>query len=236
MSAKPNEGNPEDAGGTNANSTPSESQSQPLEANFSEVVANLQRKIDAQQGEINALKGGKDGALDRIEKNQKDTFARIAKYLDVDVEVVRKAQRELALDDLVSERLNNPQPAQPIAGTVAKQGASAELQVIDQMLDLPANDARVTDLKLKYAGNPVEYGKAALALRGSFNQSSPSPAEQLPPSGGSAPRKSEKTPAQLEADYQAEIGKIAQTMRGDQKLKAITDLKARYREAGLEKY
>ena len=235
MSAKPNEGNPEDAGGANANSTPSLSQSQPLEANFAELIAGLQKKIDAQDGEIRALKSGKDKAVDRVVKSQEETLAKLAKYLNVDESQVREAQRQSVLDDLVAERVGRVPPEQPIQGRVESQGNAVELQVIDQMLDLPANDSRVTELKLKYSGNPVEYGKAALALKGSFNTQPPSPAEQLPPSGGQQPRRVDKTPAQLEADYQNEIATIAQTLRGDEKLRAIANLKVKYREAGLNK-
>jgi len=45
----------------------------------------------------------------------------------------------------------------------------------------------------------------------------------------------EKSLAQLEANYQKEIAQIAQTKRGEEKLRAIADLKAKYREAGLNK-
>lgn len=233
MSANPNEGNPVTDGDTNANSQSSSSQSQPLEANFAAEIAKLQKKIDAQDGEIRALKSGKDKAVDRVVKSQEETLAKLASYLNVDESQIREAQRQSVLDDLIAERMGKSQPEPAIQGRVESSGASVELQVIDRMLDLPANDSRVTELKLKYA-DPVEYGKAALALQKSLNTQPPSPAEQLLPEGSNT-RKSEKTPAQLEADYQKEMGVIASTKRGDEKLRAIAATKAKYREAGLNK-
>lgn len=186
MSENNLEGNSENSGGANANSTPSKSESQPLGENFAETIATLQKKIDAQQGEINALKSGKDKAVDRVVKSQEETLAKLAKYLNVDETQIREAQRQSVLDDLIAERMGNKsQPEQAIQGRVESPGASVELQVIDRMLDLPANDSRVTELKLKYT-DPVEYGKAALALQKSLNTQPPSPAEQLLPEGRSA--------------------------------------------------
>jgi hypothetical protein len=229
MSVLPNEGNPEEKGDANANSTSSISKSQPLEANFAETIANLQRKLDAQEGEIRALKSGKDSALDRIEKTQKDTFARIASYLGVDEAQVREAQRNFVLDELVSERLNNPLPARPIVGTVAQPVISAELQDVDNLLDLPANDPRVTDLHLKYGHDLNAYKVQAKALKASLPSNTPTPAEQLSNLQG-VTRETEKSVEQLTAQYQNEM---LAAPRGKAGASTRAIIKDRYKKQGV---
>jgi hypothetical protein len=225
MSDKPNEGNLAELGGAGANSTPSTTAGQPLEADLTVAIAKLQKTIDAQQGEINALKSGKDKAVDRVVKSQEETFAKLAKYLNVDESQVREAQRQAVLDDLVSERLGGRQPASPIGGTVEKQSAAAELQIIDELLELPANDSRVTDLKLKYGSDITAYGREAKKLKESFNQTPATPAEQIPPEGRAA------VPAgmqQLQDDYLKELS--AARGKGNRFGDAIKD---KYRKKGL---
>lgn len=200
MNEKPLEGNLEAPGGTDAKPNPSAADSQPLSGDFAQLIAGLQKKIDAQDGEIRALKSGKDKAVDRVVKSNEETLAKFAKYLNVDEEQLKKAQRESLLDDLIAERNGGHQPAAPISGKVETQGNSTELGFIDTALELPANDSRVTDLKLKYAGNPSEYLKQALSLKASFQTNPPSPAEQLPPDG--------KPPVKPVIDVSAKIAEL----------------------------
>ncbi len=189
MSAKPNEGNLEDAGEPGANSNSSASQSQPLEASFTELMATLQKKVDAQDGEIKALKSGKDKAVDRAIKSQEETLAKLAKYLNVDETQVREAQRQSVLDDLVAERVGRNQPDQPIGGTVGSGGNAAE-QSIDVESTLKAmqfedNDVALAALKVLHGNNQAGLLKAAANLRISQLAQKPAgPAGALPPTGG----------------------------------------------------
>jgi hypothetical protein len=131
MDEKPNEGNPQAGGEPNANSTSSQGQGQPLEANLAKTIADLQRKIDAQDGEIRALKSGKDKAVTRVEKSQEEMLAKLARYLDVDENKVREAQRQSVLDELVTERLGGSQTASTIQGRVDEQGVPAGTRSFD---------------------------------------------------------------------------------------------------------
>lgn len=236
MSVLPNEGNQEGTGEASAKSSSSAPSGQPLEADFSATIAALTKKIDAQQGEINALKSGKDKAVDRVIKSQEETLARLAQYLNVPEAQVREAQRQSVLDDLVAERLGGRQQETPAGGTVGVSSIAAELQSVDELLDLPANDSRVIDLKLQYGNDLATYKTQAKALRSVLLSSNnqPSPAEMPLPPGQSPPRKSDKTPEQLQADMNKELAHAAATLRGDQRLRVIADIKAKYRGEGLQ--
>lgn len=188
MDDKPLEGNQDVAGGTEAKLSPSATASQPLSGDFAKLIADLQQKIDAQNGEIRALKSGKDKAVDRVVKSNEETLAKFAKYLNVDEEQLKKAQRESLLDDLVAERTGKSQPETPIRGKVDEKDGTVELGFIDTALELPANDSRVTDLKIKYGSNPTEYLKQAMTLKTSLQTQPPTPAEQLLPGGGTPPK------------------------------------------------
>ena len=206
MTDKENEGNLEDQGGAGANPNLSGQTSQPLDPNLAKVISELQATVKSQAGEINALKSGKDSAIDRIERSQKDTFARIATVLGVDEEKVREAQRNLVLDDLVAERLGNAQSAHPADGTVRQATPVPEFKEIDDLLDLPENDPRVTNLKLLYGHDRSAYIKNAKVLKESLKQSAPTPAEQL----GSAPASSVKPSGSA---IQAKIERLNQLQR-----------------------
>jgi hypothetical protein len=131
MDEKPNEGNLQTGGEPNANSTSSQGQGQPLEANLAKTIADLQRKIDSQDGEIRALKSGKDKAVTRVEKSQEEMLAKLASYLGVDENKVREAQRLSVIDELVSERLGGSQTASTIQGRVEDQGVPAGTRSFD---------------------------------------------------------------------------------------------------------
>ena len=157
MNEQPMEGNPGGGGELSATQPSSQTQGQPLEANLAETIAQLQRKIDAQDGEIRALKSGKDKAVDRVVKSQEETLAKLAKYLNVDENQVREAQRQSVIDDLISERLSGNQSATPIQGRVGEQDSSAGLRTVEsfsvadaieqiEKYNLSANDADVIQL------------------------------------------------------------------------------------------
>lgn len=235
------EGNPAGTGGANANSTPSEPQSQPsLEDQLAALNTNLNKaltKLDAQDGEIRALKSGKDKAVDRAVgelQPLKETVAKIAKYLNISETEVLKAQRELVLEDLVNERLGSGvQPQSTGQGSSERRGNAVELQIVDELLELPTNDSRVTQLKLDYGNDTNAYKEQAKKLKVQLATGEPTPAEQPLPAGGSITRT--KTVSQLEADYQKEAAAILQSKKGDERLRAISALKAKYRGLGLDK-
>lgn len=166
MPDEPIEGN-QNAGGE---PTPS-AQGQPSEA-------DLLKQMDLLQKQVSSLQSGKDKRWETEVKPMQEQIKKIASYLGVDEAQVQKAQREVALDELASA-YNGASP-EPV-GT--GEGASAELKAIEAVLDLPANDPRVTDLKLKYANDPVGFGKAGLALKQTLATAQITPAENIMPDG-----------------------------------------------------
>lgn len=193
MTDEPKDGN-QAAGGT---PTPSVAPGQHSEADLSKVIAEINQRVADHEAKIRAFQSGKDKAVDRAVAEiapMKDQLARFAEVLGVDPAQVKKAQRTLALDDLADEYLK-PQPADE--GT--PEGASAELQDIVAALDLPANDSRVTNLQLKYGGDPAKFVVEAAKLKKELAtaQKEPTPAEQPLPSGGSG--NAPETEAQMRA-------------------------------------
>jgi len=224
MIDNPNVGNQQNAGGQDANPEPSTGQSQPSEGNFAELIAGLQKRLETQDGEIRALKSGKDKAVSRVEKSNEEMLAKLAKYLDVDERKVAEAQRQSVLDDLVAERVGGRQPVSSSPGKDEGKGGTVELQFIDNALELPADDSRVTDLKLKYGSDPASYLREGMKLKSQFiQQNPPSPAE-MPLPQGQAPKKAE-TQAQLEADYQKAVANVK---RGD--VWALSEVQRQFRE------
>ena len=147
------------------------------------------------------------------------------------------ARRDKVIDQL-AERFLNESPGQ-IAGNDSNRAVKpAEVFTrIEQAMQFDDNDVAVAAVKKAYAGDPLEMISQLAQLKITQANIKPAgPAGALPPSGGIGGSREKKSTEQLEADYQKEIRNIAATMRGDQKIQAITNLKARYREAGLEKY
>lgn len=242
MNDKPLEGNTAAGGEPNANSTSSQPQGQPLEATLAETIATLQKKLEAQDGEIRALKSGKDKAVDRALKTQEETLAKLAKYLDVDESKVREAQRQSVLDDLISERLGGTPSAQPIQGRVGAQDDPAGSRTVDnfsvadaiaevEAYQLPPNDPNFIDLLRK--GVTKDKVRDYILERKKPNPpASPAGVTQAP---AVSPARGEKSEAQLETDFQKEAAQIVQNTSGDARIRALAALKTKYRGMGLQK-
>ena len=132
-------------------------------------------------------------------------------------------QRELQVDALLNQ---NTATETPVPGSATPQ-PTLDISLIDNLLELPANDSRLTDLKLKYANNPAEYLKQASALKASLKVSQPSPAEQLLPDG--------KNPLKgnLQSEYDNRLADIKKQNGGKISPAQLSDLKAEYRKKGL---
>jgi len=140
--------------------------------------ADLAKQIDLIQKQLSALQSGKDKRWETEVKPMKDEIKKLAEYLGVDEAQVHKAKREMALDELASAYNDAPPES---AG--AEEGVSQELKAIEAVLELPANDPRVTDLKLKYPNDPVGFGKEGLKLKQALATAQISPAENIMPDG-----------------------------------------------------
>jgi hypothetical protein len=124
-------------------------------------------------------------------------------------------------------------PEQPASSP--GNGAALTAQDVSEVVkkyQLDANESDVLEaLRGTYRNRDhFEASLASLALARA-NRPQPSPAEasslQAPASGVTPDEKS------LRASYDKELTQIAQTQRGDAKIKAIADLKMKYREKGV---
>jgi outer membrane murein-binding lipoprotein Lpp len=224
-------------GGADANQTPSKAAGKPLGDDLTSKIDELQRKLDAQAGEINALKSGKDKAVDRVEKSVQSTIEQLANYLNVSPEQVQKAQREQVLDALVQERMaNSPEPA--AGGTPAQQGLQVEKYPVAEAIalvekyQLPTNDPEFITLLRK---NPTEAQVKDYVLQKKAPPKEPDTGDFVQ-SPLVTPAASGQSLSQLEAAYQKEMSAIASTLKGNEKVRAITVVKEKYRGLGLAKY
>ena len=227
------EGNPNGTGGANANSTPSDPKSQPsLEEQLAALRTTLEvtaKKLDAHDGTLRALQSGKDKAVDRAVgelQPLKETVAKIAKHLGISEDAVLKAQRELVLEDLVAERMGGGlQPQSNGQGSPAPRGNAVELQIVDELLELPANDSRVTQLKLDHGSDTNAYKEAAKKLKASLAGTEPTPAEQPLPGGASI------RPANVDA-LSSEMMALYKTPSKPGAMKRITEIQELLKRAG----
>lgn len=231
------EGNPPTPGGTDANQGPSKAQGQPLADDLASMVKSLQAGIQNLTGEVNALKSGKDKAVDRVEKSVNQTISQLAKYLNVSEEDIKAAQRNQLLDTLVDERLNGGVPNPAPVGTGQGGGVPVESYSVAKAIDLvesyqiPAGDPDFIALLRK---GPSEQQVKDFILAKKAPPKEPNPAAVV----GSplvTPANPGTNMAQLEANYQKEMTGLMQ-LQGNEKIRAITALKEKYRGLGLAKF
>jgi len=216
MNATPDEGNQTVSGGGSATPSPSQTADQPLSGN----LAAMEARLKATEGELKALKSGKDAAVNRVETAGK-TLLEYARVLGVDEEKIKEAQRTMALDELVAQKYG-AQPNQATgSGTV--QTPVVEVTKIAAQYGLDANDASfIASLANETDADKVELAVARRAKE-KQNQPSPTDAQRTAPAGGSGTQES----TDLKAEYQKKVTKL----RGN--IKAVSDLQAEYRKKGL---
>ena len=223
---EPTEGNQTTNGGAPANAQPSSGGGQPFEG-VAELKATLDKalaKLEAQDGEIRALKSGKDKAVDRLTKDvgpMKETLEKLAKYLGVDEEKIRSAQREMIIDELYAEKFGGRQPEQPANGMAASQGKAADANGIAKELGLDENDPEVAAV-LREGADPLKLAKVAIAKA---NKPTPSPTGA--PGMVTPPAAPVDDQAALMTAYQKEVAGL----RGN--VLAVSQLQAKYRQKGL---
>ncbi len=103
-------------------------------------------------------------------------------------------QKDLEFDDLkrrvYGDQTKTPSSDSPAPGT-GKSTAAAEVSgIVDDVLQLPGNDPRVTELRLKFGNDPKAYLENALQLYAKIGtKQEATPGEQPPASGGGAAAK-----------------------------------------------
>lgn len=174
MSDEPIVGN-QPAGGQGANPAPSAPGGQPSAVDYAKEIQGLQAQMRALQSE-------KDKRWVSEVAPLKDQVARLAEALGIDEKDVKKAQTNLALQDLAdayNETLSEPSSQ----GSGDGQDLTAKLETIATALDLPENDPRVADLFANYGNDPAQFAIEAAAFKNSLATGASTPAEQLAPSG-----------------------------------------------------
>lgn len=194
----------------------------------------IERKVQSQ----------KDKRLSKIEKALGGRLDLVAELEGEGVTIPPEVKTQMQIRDL-QDRLTQPaaEPEQP--SSAREDGSSTQRTAVNEAV------AELTKHNLTPDAAFIELCRGRYTDRASFDlavsryilgkvaptqqTTPPSPATIVqPPVTASAPGK--KSVDQLRTEYQTEIAKIAQTQKGDAKIKAITDLKAKYREAGLEVY
>lgn len=181
MTGQPDEGKLESSGEEGQSTSPTSGEGvQPLPANVAAALKQLTDKIEEQARTIRGLQKGTDKQI----AHQVD--ASIERILELAHEGKSKAQieRELWLDEMMQKKEGADAAAAP--DKEAKADSPDMTKVVDEALQLPLNDSRVTDLKVKYANDPAGYVREALKLRDSLGQLEATPGEQPMPQGGTA--------------------------------------------------
>lgn len=179
------EGNSTPEGG-GAPTQPSSGQGQPLDGNVAELV----RRLGAAEAEINALKGGKDKAVDRMEAAVKPLIEKLAPYLsDADNQKLQEATRAAVLDDIVRERLGQPQPANPSQAMVAQRTVSVDVSGLATQYGLDPSDPAVSAQMQRLDLSDPDKTELEIARMAKAKKSQPSPtaAQQPITTGGQTP-------------------------------------------------
>jgi hypothetical protein len=137
------------------------------------------------------------------------------------------------------EQINQPpsQPA-PVRDDGSSQQKAAVTEAIAELnkYGLSSDDAEFLNLLRGTYSNraafDLEVSRLIVKKIAPPKPANPADVVQPPVKNGAV---GEKSLEQLDVDYKKEILAISQTKRGDEKIRAIAELKAKYREAGLSK-
>ena len=179
-----------------------------------------------------------DKRFSKIEKELGIRSNVLAELEEAGVEIPKEVRTEMRLRELEERRPEQSTQPAPVRDDGSSQLKAAVTEAIAELKrnDLTTDDPAVIEVFRGQYRNRTEFD---LAVQKYINQKLRPPKPANPADVVQPPVKSaavgEKSPAQLEADYQKEILAISQTKRGDEKLRAIANLKAKYSAAGLNK-
>ena len=182
-----------------------------LAAGLNALTAELNRRLKQAEGEIKALKSGKDAAVGRIESATKPLIEQLSKYLpNVTEGQIADAQRAMVIDQIVAERLGGrPQSTSPIPGTSGEETVQIETQQLLTTYGLDPNDPAIAPVLAAWYQNPqkaedLELKIARIAL-GKTKQPAP-PAPPAPTGGKPAGHVDKETLADEIATLQSSRG------------------------------
>lgn len=142
--------------------------------------------------ELQSQKDTRIGKLESTVKAFEPVLARVKDLIPADK--FQALQRDLEFEDLKARVYGTETETESSAPVVGKQtdNATREVErVVDSVLELPANDPRVTKLKETFGNDPAAYLREGLKLYATISaaQEESTPGEQPPaPRGGAAPR------------------------------------------------
>lgn len=145
----------------------------------------------------------KDTRLGKLETDMKGVNAVLDKVKGlIPAEQFQTLQRDLEFEEIRRRVLGQEQPdsSDSDAGNNPKTAAGEIEKVVDSVLDLPANDPRVTKLKVDFGSDPAAYLRERLKLYATISsaQEESSPGEHPPASGGGAAPKNENPIANID--------------------------------------
>jgi hypothetical protein len=197
-------------------------------------LQEIAESLKSLKGELETVKriaqGDKDRAVKKVEGELRkliDEWEQAkATGVSADDFTFRKEMADFMAE--VRGQRATPTPSAPAGGVVNR-----ELQDIDDLLDLPANDPRVTNLHLQYGHDTTAYKAQAKALKASFNQAAPTPAE-LPATMQGVATTRQPTDTALQTAYEKERDAIAaKGLPRDERVRALSELKMSYAAKGL---
>lgn len=203
-----------------------------------QVLAQVEPLIDRK------VQSTKDKRLSKIERALGGRLDLLEELEGEGVTVPPEVKTQMQIRDL-QDRLSQPQSQPETPMPARDDGSSTQRQAVNEAV------AELTKYNLTPDAQFIELCRGRYSDRASFDlavkgyilgrvaptqsPTPPSPAT-ITQAASTTPAHGKKSPAELRTEYDNKIRKIAQTQKGDAKIKAITDLKAEYREAGLEVY
>lgn len=139
-------------------------------------ISELIKRLDALEHQTSSLQSVKDKAVDRYKKEVveplQDSFAKFAKYLNVDPETATKAQRAMVMDEIVNERLNGFQTAKSPDGTVRSAVNPVDTAAILKKVGIDENSPEAIQFMRSQFDNPDQAELEAYRMK---NRPQPSP-------------------------------------------------------------
>ena len=200
------------------------------------VVERLSPTLD--QTIEKKAKSLQDKRFSKIEKELGIRSGVLAELEEAGVEIPKEVRTEMRLRELEERQPQTTTQPAPVRDNGLSRAAAAATEAIAELqrYELDTNDADfIKLLRGQYpnrAAFDLEVQRHIVSKLKPTKPANPADVVQPPVKSGAS---GEKSPAQLEQEYQKEMSAIAQTKRGDEKLRAIAATKAKYREAGLNK-
>lgn len=205
------------------------------------VLARLEPMVERK------VQSAKDKRLSKIDKLEKALGGRLDLVAELESEGVtipQEVKTRLEVRDL-QDRLSQPaaEPEQP--SSAREDGPSTQRTAVNEAVaelqkhNLTPDAAFIELCRGRYtdrASFDLAVSRYILGKVAPTQQTTPPSPATIVQSAVTNAAPVKKSVTELEAAYKKEIAEIAQKQKGDAKIKAITDLKARYRAEGLEVY